>query len=223
MVNRAMAWRNGFHNMANRASSYLFLYWWTDPLPKRIKLSDGKNTSTENADSKLEEEEVCGSQKDLRVLLCQNLDFSLMQDKVVEILRSSSDPARCVFDAMKLCFLPTYSSSCEGVIECCEAENPINWCISLLKELKGVPYAIEDSTIVEAGEFAMSWNIILQGKKGGPNPMKIACFLLFLDAYQLNSSIRAKEACHLINLLRCSKQLHDFFAQIGMPEFLPGE
>ncbi|KAJ4980661.1 hypothetical protein NE237_031498 [Protea cynaroides] len=139
--------------------------------------------------------------------------LSLIRDDVTTALKSASDPAKIVLDAMQGLYPPNSRGSRDSELVA------LKTCIFLLERQAAISPKIQPEVKVKAKKLADEW----KGKvsTGADDPLEIITFLQFIDAYDLVSAFRLDELLDLVVYIARRRQAIDLCRELGFTDKIP--
>ncbi|PKI78201.1 hypothetical protein CRG98_001372 [Punica granatum] len=184
-----------------------------DHLSKEDAPLDARSTTPKNAQSEHQHSPVDVGAEVLRQLLTGDMQDKLVQQKIVHLLKSSSEPADLAFDVIQ----GPHSSGSGKDESSSELGIPVKRSILLLKELKGFSYKVNPQLNQKARKFAMIYKSNL--KKTKDNHIGVIFLLQFLDAFKV--LLDANEVTCLLDPSVWCKEVPDSCQRHGLQDFIP--
>ncbi|XP_077214891.1 truncated FRIGIDA-like protein 1 [Tasmannia lanceolata] len=195
-----------------------------NPLVKKSEKSDNvakkPEESSSEAKPKLELKSFCVKMdgKGLREFIIENWkELSLLQNEIVSALRSASDPAKLVLDAMNGFFSSNPKSRDEKERELFSAFR--HTCILLLDCLSMISPEIKNSVKERAKKLAIEWKGMISPRR--EDRLKVWVFFQFLASYRLVSVFDAVELLDLTAFIARWKETIDFIRTHGLADKIP--
>nr|DAD20280.1 TPA_asm: hypothetical protein HUJ06_021743 [Nelumbo nucifera] len=141
-------------------------------------------------------------------------ELPFVKDELAGALRTASDPATLVLDAMQGFFPPNSKGDKDG-----ELASIRRTCILLLEQSAAISPEIRPHVKEKAKNLAHEW----KGKvsKGGENPLEALGFLQLLATYGLGSAFNADELLDLVATVARRRQAVDLCRAIGFSDKIP--
>ncbi|XP_043693440.1 truncated FRIGIDA-like protein 1 [Telopea speciosissima] len=139
-------------------------------------------------------------------------ELALIKDELATALKSASDPAKLLLDAMQGLYIRKHKKDKLGELSAIKA------CVFLLEQQTAMSAPIKPQSMEKAKKLAIEW----KGKLNpSSDPLETLAFLQFVATYELVPAIREGELLDLILTVARRRQAIDLCRALGFTEKMP--